>query len=484
MQYRFVLWLIGRLLTVYGLIMLFPLLLAVLLKEESLVVFAISSMATIIPGSLLALNRPPEMKMGIREGFAVVGAAWLSTSLFGALPFWLSKATPTFLDAVFETVSGLTTTGASVISNVEILPQSILLWRSLTHWLGGMGIIVLFIVFLPNIGAGAAHLFNAEVPGPVSERLLPRIRDTALTLWKIYVSFTLAEIVLLILAGMSPLDAVNHSFATLATGGFSNKNASIMHYDSVAIELIIVLFMILAGGNFALYYQVWRKGALKLFRNREFLVYLSIIGGATLLIGVNLNLVQEQNILHALRDALFQVSSIMTTTGFASADFDKWPSFSKLILFLLMFIGGSAGSTAGGIKVSRVIILFQSGWAELKKAIHPKLVINIQYDQKTVEPSVLHSVLIFFFLFTLIFAVSTLILAATGLEPFEAMGAVAATLGNVGPGFGIVGPTTTYASISELGKVVLTLNMLLGRLELFTLLVLIRPEFWRSSRNW
>ncbi|MCO1600738.1 TrkH family potassium uptake protein [Desulfosporosinus nitroreducens] len=483
MNYSFVENILGRLMIAYAGFMGIPFLVALIWQEGDILSFSLSIIITLVAGLILVTHGQKEGRMGVREGFVIVAGAWLLTGLAGALPFVLSGAVPTFLDGLFESVSGLTTTGASVIDNVEILPKSILLWRSLTHWLGGMGIIVLFIVFLPNM-TGAVHLFNAEVTGPTSERVLPRIRDNALKLWQIYLGFTVAQFFLLMLAGMNWFDAINHSFATMATGGFSTKNASIMYYDNLAIELIIIIFMIIAGVNFGLYFQAWRSGINKIFNDIEFQFYLLIIVVSTLLITLSLWWTMGTGGGNSLRQALFEVVSIMTTTGFTAADYDQWPSVSKIILLCLMFIGGCAGSTAGGMKVSRIILLFKLGWVELRRAIHPKAVINVRFAKRTVDPVIFNTVAVFFFLFLSIFAFATLLLAATGLEPFDAMSAVVATLGNIGPGFGVVGPTTTFSSINAFGESVLILCMLLGRLELFTLLVLIQPEFWRSRKGW
>lgn len=485
MNVPLVLGILGRLLTAYSLAMSIPLIIAAFNKEYSLKAFILSVIITGLAGMILMRRyKLSNLKMGVREGFAIVAAAWILTSLFGALPYWFADVVPTYIDAVFETVSGLTTTGASVINNVEALSQSLLFWRSLTHWLGGMGIIVLFILLLPNTGVGAVYLFNAEVPGPTNDRVLPRIRDTATTLWKIYLFFTIIMTLLLWAAGMTFLDAVNHSFATVATGGFSTKNTSIIYYDSFSIELILTFFMILAGGNFGIYLLAWRKKSFKAFRNTEFFVYLLIILASTLLIAVSLWFTSNKPPEYAFRHALFQVASIITTTGFASADFDRWPAMTKLILFMLMFIGGSSGSTSGGMKVSRLLLLAKSTWFELKRGIHPRAISSVKLQGKTIEPDILNRVGIFFFLYIVIFASASIIIAGTGLLPFDAMSAVAATLGNVGPGFGVVGPTTTYDSINLLGKSVLTVCMLLGRLEFFTLLILFRPEFWRTRKSW
>jgi len=483
MNYSLVEGILGRLMVAYAAFMGAPLLVSLIWQEKSVLAFLISIVVTLILGVILVAHGAKDGRMGLREGFVIVAGAWILTGITGALPFALSGAVPTYLDGLFETVSGLTTTGASVIDNVEILPRSILLWRSMTQWLGGMGIIVLFIVFLPNM-TGAVHLFKAEVPGPISERVLPRIRDNALKLWQIYLGFTITQILLLMLVGMTWFDAINHSFTTMATGGFSTKGASIMYYDSLGIELVVIIFMIIAGGNFGLYYLAWRSGVKKILKDVEFQFYLLIIAVSTLMIALSLWWTMGTGSGNSLRQALFQVVSIMTTTGYASADFNQWPSVSKFILLCLMFIGGSAGSTAGGIKVSRIILLFKLGWAELRRAIHPKAVINVRFAKSSVDPVVLNTVAVFFFLFLSIFAFATLLLTATGLEPFDAMSAVVATLGNVGPGFGVVGPMTTFSSINPFGESVLILCMLLGRLELFTLLVLIQPEFWHSRKGW
>jgi len=484
MDYRFTLSVLGKLTFGYGLCMLIPGLLSFHQEEHAWKALFISAFATMIVGGILARFRQERHHLGIREGIAIVGGGWLLASILGALPYLLSGVLPNYIDALFETVSGLTTTGASVFSDIEALPAGILLWRSLTHWLGGMGIIVLFIAFLPEIGAGAIHMFRAEVPGPSTDRVVPRLRDTAITLWGIYTVFTVIEILLLYVAGMSLFDAINHTFATLATGGFSTKNTSILHFDSLAIELIIVLFMTIAGGNFGLYFLVWKKGWRRLLHDFEFKAYLSIMGISTLLIGLNLVFSSNLPFGQSLREALFAASSIMTTTGFATADFDQWPAFSRMILLILMLVGGSAGSTAGGMKVIRVLLLSKQSWNELQRDLHPKMVLNVKIDGKPVSSSILQTTGQFFFVFMLTFALATLLVSAAGLEPWEAIGAVAAMLGNVGPAFGSLGPTQNYSGLSDFVKMVLTACMLLGRLELFTLLIFLRPEFWRMHRNW
>lgn len=485
MDYRSAISVLGRLILGYGFCILIPGLFSLYSGELAWKGLIISAFLSIMLGTVMITAKHEHGHIGIREGFAIVGGGWLLSSFLGALPYTLSGVLPNYVDAIFETVSGLTTTGASVIAAPEMAPNGILLWRSLTHWLGGMGIIVLFIAFLPEIGAGAIHLFRAEVPGPTADRVVPRLRDTAITLWGIYTMLTVAQVSMLLLAGMPLFDAINHTFATMATGGFSTKNASVLHYDNLAVELIIVLFMTIAGGNFGLYFLAWKRGFRTLFHDLEFKVYLSIMGLSTLFMAINLVLAAGQSAGQALRDSLFTASSIMTTTGFVTADFDQWPSFSKFILLILMFVGGCAGSTAGAIKVIRFLLLGKQSWTELKRILHPKMVFTVKIDGKPVSPNLLQVTGQFFYIYMLTFVLAVLLVtAASNLEAWDAMGAVAATLGNVGPGYGVVGPTSNYGFLSDFVKIVLSLCMLLGRLELFTLLVFLRPEFWRSHRNW
>lgn len=485
MNFSLVQGVLGRMLMGYALTMLIPFFLAVYFKENSSLAFLISLSVTACLGAGMYLFRKPvEDKMSIRESFVIVGGAWVLTCLLGAIPFWISGVVPTYIDALFESVSGLTTTGSSVINDVESLPSSILLWRSLTHWLGGIGIIVLFIILLPKTGFGAVHLFNAEVPGPLSKRTMPRIRDTAITIWRIYSCLTIVLFISLWMAGMNIFDAVNHAFSTIAAGGFSTKNSSIAYYDNLAIELFVIVFIIIAGGNFRIYLEVWKQKSLKPFKNAEFITYLLIILASTILIVGGLWFTHDKHPEYALRHALFQVVSLVTGTGFASTDYNQWPALTRLLLFVLMFMGGCAGSTTGGIKISRIMLLTKHTWSMLTRGLHPRAVSSIKLDGKPIDTTAVKMISIFFFLYVVIFAMASIIIAGTGLEPFDAMSAVAASLSNVGPGFGIVGPATTYASITLFAKFTLSLCMLLGRLELFTLLILLRPDFWRAKGSW
>lgn len=479
MRTRIVAILIGKLLGVYTLCLTVPLIYALVYGEAVYIDFLLTALVTGALAGLLARGANGDGHIGIREGYLVVSGAWLITSLLGALPFWLSGCVPSFLDALFESVSGLTATGASVITDLDVIPESILLWRSLTNWLGGMGIIILFLVFLSSLGADGVNLFRAELPGPTVNRVMPRIRQLASTIWLFYLTFTIIQGIFLYLAGMTPFDAINHTFATMATGGFSTRNDSIQHYDSLVIELIIVFFMFVAGGNFALYYIAWRKGIGSLIRNSEFKVYLGLVVGSTLTIALFCWLNSGAPLVGSLRDSLFIVVSLMTTTGFATTDYGQWPPFVKVILVVIMLIGGCAGSTAGGIKVIRLLILLKDAAGTLLRSFHPRLVRAVKVDDSAVRFDVLHTVLRFFFLYILTFCLSALLVGATGLDLFDSLGAVAATLGNIGHPFGANDTATTFGVYQPLAKIVLTLDMLLGRLELFTLLVLLHPEFWQ-----
>jgi trk system potassium uptake protein TrkH len=445
--------------------------------------FFAAAAISVVLGVLIKKSLHTSKDPGIKESFAIVTLGWITAAALGALPFVFYGACPSYTDAFFEAMSGLTTTGATVIGNIEAQPNGILFWRSFLHWLGGMGIIVLFIAVLPGAGVGGSRLFKAEVPGPLPERIVPRIKETAKTLWMIYVGFTVVEIVLLCLGGMSLFDSVNHAFATMATGGFSTKAASVGAWKSPVIHWVITVFMLLAGVNFTLYFRALNGRSLKTFlHDAEFKFYLFVIVAATALVTLNLCISGTfRDIIQAFRHSAFQVVSIITTTGFATVDFDTWPSFSKMVLITLMFIGGCAGSTAGSIKVGRVLVLLKHTYKEVFQFIYPRAVTLPKINGFPVSERMLRTITAFFFLYMLTFAGSVLIMTGFGLDLISACSAVAATLGNVGPGLMIVGPTLTYQPIPTLGKWVLSTCMLLGRLELFTVLVLFIPEFWRRG---
>ena len=389
-----------------------------------------------------------------------------------------------FVDCVFESMSGFTTTGSTILTRVEVLPKSVLFWRALTHWLGGMGIIVLTLAILPLLGIGGMQLFQAEMPGPTKDRLAPRIQDTARILWSVYVLFTLTEILLLMLGGVNFFDAVCHAFATLATGGFSTHTTSVGFYNSVYVEAVVILFMFLAGINFSLHYQGLRGRLSSYWRNEEFRFYLFLTSiSVVIIIVVNLIYKTYDSFGETVRTGFFQVVSILTTTGFGTADFDQWPPMCKILLVSLMFVGGCAGSTGGGIKHVRVLLFFKYARLQLRNLVHPQAVGTIKLGQVKVPREVLISILGFFALYVAFFFLATLIVTALGVDIVTGSTAVVATLNNIGPGLHKVGPIQHYGHLPALAKVVLTICMLAGRLELYTVVVLLTPDFWAMARK-
>lgn len=443
--------------------------------------FLLSAAITAALGLLMFVaTRLRAQDLRTKEGFAIVTFSWIALSICGGLPFIFSGVLPSPTDAFFETMSGFTTTGASVLTNIEAVPKGVLFWRSLTHWIGGMGIIVLSLAILPFLGVGGMQMFKAEVPGPTADKLTPRIAETAKILWGVYVLISGLEVLLLLLGGMNLFDALCHTFGTMATGGYSTRNASVGAYESSYIHYVIVFFMILAGANFALHYRFLRKDYHVYFRNTEFKFYLSLIGISVLIVGADVYFNTYQNVLLTLRDSLFQVTSIMTTTGFATADYEKWQFSSQFVLFVLMFFGGCAGSTGGGIKVVRIHLLVKFAYSEINRLLHPHAVIPVRVGDAVVPREVMTNVLGFFIVFVLVFMIGVFVMAALGLDMATSFGASIACLANIGPGLGAVGPTDNYAVIPMIGKWVLSLLMLLGRLELFTVLVLLSPYYWQK----
>jgi len=430
--------------------------------------------------TLRFLTNKADKNIGKREGYIIVSLVWVIFSLFGAFPFVFSGAIPSYTDAFFETMSGFTTTGASILNDIEAMPKGLLFWRSLTQWLGGMGIIVLSIAILPMFGIGGMQLFVAEVPGPTPDKLHPRIKETAKRLWGIYILFTLSEVILLKLGGMNWFDAVNHSFTTMATGGYSTKQASIAHFNSPFIHYVIIVFMFLAGTNFTLSYFALHFKFGKVFKNEEFRYYLGFIILFTVAITFALWYFEGYNPEKSFRDSLFQVVSIITTTGYVTANYLKWMPFVIVMIFALMFFGGSAGSTGGSIKIVRVTLLLKNSYQELKRIIHPNAIIPVRINGKSVPPQIISNILAFVVFYMLISIISTIVISALGYDLETSLGAVAATLGNIGPGLGLVGPVENYAHIPIFGKWFLSFLMLIGRLELFTVLVLFSPAFWKK----
>ncbi|MHC4470179.1 MAG: TrkH family potassium uptake protein [Planctomycetota bacterium] len=459
--------------------LLTPIPFSIYYADGAVLSFLVSATVSALVGYVLVRRFEAKEGFTLRDGFGVVTLSWLVFALFGALPFLLSGHPADPIDAFFESMSGFTTTGSTVIEDLDLVPRSVLYWRALTQWLGGMGIIVLSLAILPVLGVGGMQLFEAEVPGPTSDRLRPRIQDTAKLLWGVYLVITAAETILLMLGGMSFYEAVCHSFTTMATGGFSTQNASVGHFDSNYIHVVITFFMFLAGTNFSLHYHAMRGRVLGYFKSEEFRFYGTILLGSIVILFL-FNLGRYEGGLENLRDSAFQATSIMTTTGFGTADYELWAPISQLLLIALMFLGGCAGSTGGGMKNARVLLLLKHSVAQMSRLIHPRQVRTLKLDQKPVGNDVIQSILGFFALYVGIFLLATLAMAAMLPDVVTSGASVVACLSNIGPGLGSVGPTDTYAHIPHLGKIILSICMLVGRLEVFTVLVLVFPTFWRK----
>lgn len=480
LNHRTIIRILGLILITEGIFMWLSIPVALIYRESDVLMFLLSGAITSGIGSLAYFPfRKSDLKLDRRDGYVIVTGGWLLFSLFGTLPFLLTGSIPGFTDAFFETISGFTTTGASILNNIEELSHGVLFWRSLTQWLGGMGIILLTLLLLPFLGIGGMQLFSAEVPSPTPDKLHPHVKDTAKRLWLIYVIFTVGETLLLWAGEMGLFDAVCHSLTTMATGGYSTKQASIAHWNSPYIHYVITLFMFLAGTNFTLSYFAMHGKFKKIWKNEEFKWYLAFIGGFTLFITIGLFFTSGRGLEPAFRDSVFQVVSILTTTGFATADYLYWAPWLIVLIFVLMFFGGSAGSTGGGPKIMRIVIMLKNSTQELKRMIHPNAVIPVRLNKMAVEESVVTNVLAFFAFYLLIAVISMVIMSVLGNDFDTSIGAVAATLGNIGPGIGKVGPALNYAEIHTAGKWYLSFLMLVGRLELFTVLVLFSPMFWR-----
>jgi len=471
---------LGLLLLIEGVSMLLPLGVSLYYQEGDFLSLGISSGIAMILGALAwLLTQRGDKTISKREGYILVSIVWVIFSLFGSLPFVISGHIPSYTNAFFETISGFTTTGASILNDVEALPHGLLFWRSMTQWLGGMGIIVLSLAILPVFGFGGMKLFIAEVPGPTPDKFHPRVKETAKRLWVIYVIFTLSETLLLTLGDMSLFDAVCHSFTTMATGGYSTKQASIAYFSPYS-QYIITLFMFLAGTNFALSYYGMHFQFDKVFKNEEFRFYVGFLLGFTILITAMLWFGDFLPFEESFRHAVFQVVSITTTTGYVTTDYLQWAPFLIVIVFMLMFLGGSGGSTGGSIKIVRVALLIKNSALELQRLLHPNAILPVRLNKKSIDPQIITNILAFVVLYMMLLAGSTIVMSAMGYDLNSSIGSVAATLGNIGPGIGAVGPAENYAHIPVFGKWFLSFLMLVGRLELFTVLILFSPAFWKT----
>ena len=474
---------IGRILLTEAALLLLPAVTA-LLYRESPGPFLVTALVLVVVGLALGVRRPKRTAIFARDGFAVVALAWILLSAFGALPFVLSGDIPHYVDAFFETVSGFTTTGATILPEVESLGRGVLFWRSFTHWVGGMGVLVFVMAILPMSDGHGMHLMRAEVPGPISGKLVSRMSDSAKILYGIYLVMTLILIALLVAGGMPLFDSCIHAFGTAGTGGFSCKNISVGAYDNAYFDVVLGIFMLLFGINFNLYYFLLIRRFREVFRSEELRAYLLIVAAAVAIIAVDVN-GQYDSFLTSLRHAFFQVSSIITTTGFATTDFNLWPTLSRGVLVVLMFIGACAGSTGGGIKVSRVVIALKASLADMRKMVHPNAVTVVRFEEKPLTERTIRSVQVFLSVYLVVFTGSFLLLCLEDFDLVTTFTALATCINNVGPGLEVVGPMGNFSSFSDWGKLLLSFDMLVGRLEIFPMLLLFAPSIWkrRLSRS-
>ncbi len=481
MNRKMIFYTVGQIMQVTAFLLLLPATVALIYQESCVWSFLITILVALASGTALTLiSKPKDPIIYAKEGFIIVSLAWLSLSAIGALPFYLSGEIPQYTDAFFETVSGFTTTGASILTDVESMSHGLLFWRSFTHWIGGMGVLVFVMAIIPNVSDRSIHIMRAEMPGPVIGKLVPRVKDTAKILYLIYIVMTIVEIIFLLCGGMPLFDSVVHAFGTAGTGGLSVKSNSIAGY-SPYLQWVITIFMLLFGMNFNLYYLLLIRRFRSVFKSAELWFYVGVVAVSTLTITVNISSMFP-TISESIRASAFQVVSIITTTGYATVDFNLWPQLSKGILLILMFIGGCAGSTAGGLKVARVIILGKHIRKELRHMIHPRSVSTVKFEGKTVEESTLNTVTVYFALYMFIFFAIFLFLC---FEPFDMVtnfSAAASCFNNVGPGFALVGPASSYAAYSPFSKWLLSFAMLLGRLEIFPLMLTLSPTTWSKNK--
>ncbi len=482
MNYRMISSTVGKLLMIEALFMALPLFISFYYDEglSAALVYAAVMALLLIIGAVLSFFKPEHKRIFAKEGFVIVALSWILVALFGALPFYFSRAIPSFTDAFFETVSGLTTTGASILTDIEALPKSLLFWRSFTHWIGGMGVVVFVLALLPQKDTRSMHIMRAEVPGPIVGKLLSKTTATARILYLLYTAITLLETFILYIGKVPLFDSITLAFSTAGTGGFAIKNISVAAYDSLYVEIVLSLFMIIFGINFNLFYLILVRQVKRVLKSEELWVYLSIIAVSTVTIALNI-LPAVNSFGAALRDAGFTVSSIISTTGFVTADFNTWPTFSKCIIVALMLVGSMAGSTGGGLKIARIVILFKSGFREIRRAIHPGTVKCIKLDGAVVDKETVSTVNSYFTIYMVIVAVSTILVSFNNLDFTSTVSSVITCINNVGPGLNAVGPTSNFSSLTDFSKIVLTIDMLIGRLEIFPMVILFSPAAWKKN---
>lgn len=482
MNYKMIVYNIGRILLVEAALLMLPAIVSIIYNDGELAALAVTIAALTIAGLLSTRKKPADRSIYAKEGYVIVAFTWLLMSLFGALPFYLSGGIPKFIDAFFETVSGFTTTGSTILSEIESLPQSLLFWRSFTHWVGGMGILVFVIAVMPKTENSSMHVMRAEVPGPTVGKLVSKLGASARILYGIYCGMTAIMVVFLLAGGMDLFDSLCTAFATAGTGGFAILNNSIEGYNSLYAEMVIAVFMLLFGINFNLYYLLLMRRFKQALKSEELRTYLLIVSGAVLIIAASL-ITSNHTASYSFRHAFFQVSSIITTTGFSSVDFGVWPVIAQITLLFLMLIGACAGSTGGGIKVSRLVILVKSGMRDIKKAINPRSVETVKVDRQAVEEPVVKGVSVFFAMYIIVLAISSAVVALDGRDITTTITSVVACIGNIGPGLGAVGPSGNFANFSVLSKIVLSFDMLAGRLELIPMLMIFTPYAWSRKYN-
>ncbi len=479
MNFKMILNLLGKFMIAEAILMMLPLLVSVLYGEAQGWSFLWTIAILIVLGALLGIRKPQNSDIFAKEGLAIVGLAWLTLSLFGALPFYISGSIPRYIDCFFETVSGFTTTGATILSDIEVLPKGILFWRAFTQWIGGMGVLVFMFAVMPRSKTYSMHLMRAEVPGPSVGKLVSKMSINARILYAIYLGLTVLEMIFLLAGGLSFYDAITHAFTTGGTGGFSSYNASIAHFDSTYIEGVITVFMILFGVNFNMFYLLLIGRVRDIFKNEELRWYFGIIAVSIAIITINISSMYG-SLSEAFRDSAFHVASLMSTTGFGTANFDAWPTLSKTVLVMLMFVGGCVGSTGGGMKVTRIMILAKTAVGEVRKVLLPHSVNTVKIDRKTVDKTVSGGVVNFFVVYMLMLAASVFIVSFDSIGVVESFTSVVTCINNVGPGLGTVGPVSNFSALSDLSKIVLSVNMLAGRLELYPVLILLSPRVWKK----
>lgn len=466
-----------------GMVLTLNAVVSIVCQDDGLLALAGAALVSFAVGMGMQRSRKGAIEdLSVREGIAITSLSWILVTFLGMLPYVFGGYL-NILDGILECISGLSGTGATVITDIEVLPQSLLVWRSLTHWLGGLGIIVIFIALFPQFGHGIVHMMDAESTGPTSDRMLPRVRQMAKALFTVYVVLTTAATVALMACGLDFLTALEHAFSTIATGGFSPYNDSVAHFNSPLIEGVLALFMILSSANFSIYVAAWRKGIGVIFRDTEFRLYVALVLGASALMSLNLTYGASYDPLEAVRETFFQAAFISSSTGFVSADFDQWPSFSKGILLFLMFCGGCAGSTAGGLKVTRLMLLMKTMRSVVQQKLSPRSVVQVHSNGEDYNEEILYGVARFFVAYVILDILWTVLFIGDGVPTLDAIGLSVSTMGSCGPAFGTVGPTCTYAELPVFSKVIVCISMLMGRLEMFPVLALLMPSFWRHS-NW